>query len=81
MKFIQSHQNTNGLRNMIKLVCNTHLSTNHFSLKINVNHTQLLTLANTHLTHFFKQNGNDEWFMAEFPYENFSCGGLSLVFR
>lgn len=34
-----------------------------------LNHIQLLTLANTHLTHLFKQNGNDEWFMAEFPYK------------
>lgn len=33
------------------------------------NHTQLLTLTNTHLTHLFKQNGNDKWFMAEFPYK------------
>lgn len=34
-----------------------------------MNTTNILTLANTHLTQLFKQNGNDEWFMAEFPYK------------
>lgn len=46
---------------------NTHLATNYFLFKMN--HTNLSTLANTHLDNLFKQNGNDEWFMAKFPYE------------
>lgn len=48
---------------------NTHLTAKHFLFQMNLNHTQLLTLTNTHLTHLFKQNGNDKWFMAEFPYK------------
>lgn len=65
------HQGVFCMKNLLQSVrCVIHyLTTNHFLLKMNLNHTQLLTLANHSLTNLFKNNLSDKLFSQEFVCE------------